>query len=368
MGIFGKKKGLEVFFEGSPHLIGLQPERQSSFRLCGLKKAKNTRPIRSHRFPLVTPPSAFYNLPMRLLALPLLALIATLSVADADKPKLKALILDGQNNHKWEITTPVLRHALESSGAFSVAISTSPPKGAPKDAWASWSPKFADFDVVVSNYNGESWPEPVRLALDAYVKKGGGFVSVHAANNAFGDWPEYNRMIGVGGWGGRDESSGPWLYVKDGQLYRDQRPGKGGAHGPQHEFIVEVQTPNHPITQGLPTRWLHAQDELYSHLRGPAENVTILTASVSDLNGEKEPNLMVIDYGKGRVFHTTLGHADYSMLCRGFYETLQRGTEWAATGACLRTGDLPDDFPSADRLSPVPLEGHPKQDRPAPKK
>ena len=303
---------------------------------------------------------------MRLL-LPLLALASLLTLADNPQPKLKALILDGQNNHKWEITTPVLRHALESSGAFTVDVSTTPPKGAPADAWSSWKPDFTAYDVVVSNYNGELWPEPVRTAFDAYVKNGGGFVPVHAANNAFGDWSEYNRMIGVGGWGGRNEKSGPWLYVKDGKLFRDTSAGNGGAHGPQHEFVVEVQTPDHPITQGLPARWLHTQDELYSRLRGPAENVTILTASVSDLTAEKEPNLMVINYGKGRVFHTTLGHADYSMLCRGFYETLQRGTEWAATGACTRTGDLPDDFPAEAKLSPVPLEGHPKQDRPKPK-
>ena len=278
-----------------------------------------------------------------------------------------ALILDGQNNHKWDITTPVLRHALESSGAFTVAVSTTPPKGAPKEAWATWKPDFTAYDVVVSNYNGETWPDAVRTAFEAYVKNGGGFVPVHAANNAFGDWPEYNRIIGVGGWGGRDEKSGPWLYVKDGKLFRDTTPGKGGAHGPQHEFVVEIQTQDHPITKGLPHRWLHTQDELYSRLRGPAEDVTILAAATSDLTAVKEPSLMVINYGKGRVFHTTLGHADYSMLCLGFYETLQRGTEWAATGACTRTADLPEDFPTEAAVHPITLEGHPKQDRPKPK-
>ena len=304
---------------------------------------------------------------MRPLLFPLLALGALLSLAETPPAKLRALILDGQNNHKWEITTPVLRHALESSGAFTVEVVTSPPKGAPAEAWADWKPAFANYDVVVSNYNGEDWPAAVRSDFDSYVKKGGGFVSVHAANNSFGRWAEYNRMIGVGGWGGRDETSGPWLYIKDGKLYRDTSPGKGGAHGPQHEFVVEVVEADHPITRGLPARWRHAQDELYSRLRGPAENVTVLAAATSDLTGEKEPSLLVVEYGQGRVFHTTLGHADYSMLCRGFYETLQRGSEWAATGACARTGDVPTDFPSADALSVVELAGHPKQDRPAPK-
>ena len=175
-------------------------------------------------------------------------------------------------------------------------------------------------------------------------------------------------MIGVGGWGGRNEKSGPWLYVKDGKLYRDTSAGNGGAHGPQHEFVVEVQTPDHPITRGLPSRWLHAKDELYSRLRGPAENIQILASAKSDLTSENEPNLMVLSYGKGRVFHTTLGHADYSMLCHDFFETLERGTEWVATGDVKLTAEVPEDFPTANKVSPVALQGYPKQVPPPAKK
>ncbi len=301
---------------------------------------------------------------MRLISL--FASLITMTCSTLAAP-LKVLIIDGQNNHKWDITTPVLKDALESSGAFQVEVSTTPPKGASAEAWTSWQPQFADFAAVVSNYNGEPWPEVVRSAFDAYVKGGGGFVSVHAANNSFPDWKEYNQMIGVGGWGGRNEKSGPWLYVKDGKLFRNTTPGNGGAHGPQHEFVVEIQNVEHPITRGLPKRWLHAQDELYSRLRGPAENIEILAASRSDLTAELEPNLMVLNYGQGRVFHTTLGHADYSMLDRGFYEVIQRGTEWAATGNVKATADVPADFPSEKQVSVVQLAGHPKQERPKPK-
>jgi type 1 glutamine amidotransferase len=63
---------------------------------------------------------------------------------------------------------------------------------------------------------------------------------------------------------------------------------------------------------------------------------------------------MVIDYGKGRVFHTVLGHDEEAMRCRGFYTTLQRGTEWAATGKVVRTAKVPDDFPTAKTISAVP--------------
>jgi uncharacterized protein len=288
----------------------------------------------------------------------LLSSLVCLGVASAEP--LKVLLIDGQNNHNWKVTTPVLVHALESSHAFKVTVSTTPEKGAAKEMWASWQPKFSDYSVVVSNYNGEDWPESIKTSFIQFMQNGGGYVSVHAANNAFGNWKEYNEMIGVGGWGGRNEKSGPWLYVKDGKIFRDTSAGNGGSHGPQHEFIVEIRNPEHPITKGLPTRWLHAKDELYSNLRGPAENIEVLSTALSDKTGKDEPNMMVLNYGKGRVFHTTLGHADYSMLERGFYTLLQRGTEWSATGDVKACAAVPADFNTVDKVSVQALEGYPK--------
>ena len=112
--------------------------------------------------------------------------------------------------------------------------------------------------------------------------------------------------------------------------------------------------------QGLPTEWLHPRDELYSNLRGPAKNVTVLATGHADKsrapNGVDEPVLMTISYGKGRVFHTTLGHVGRNSVppflpldCVGFIVTLQRGTEWAATGKVTQA--VPADFPTAEKIS-----------------
>ena len=156
-------------------------------------------------------------------------------------------------------------------------------------------------------------------------------------------------MIGLGGWGGRTEKDGPYVYYNDkGRLVRDTMPGPGGAHGPQHQFQIRIRNSDHPITKGMPEVWLHEKDELYDKLRGPAENMEVLATAYSDEaykgTGRHEPMIMELSYGQGRAFHTTMGHADYSMECVGFIVTFSRGCEWAATGKVTQT-EIPEDFP-----------------------
>ena len=265
---------------------------------------------------------------------------------------IRVLIVDGQNNHDWKSTTPVLKRILEDSGAFAADVATSPPQGSDM---GGFRPAFARYAAVLMNYNGEDWPQGTKEAFERYVRSGGGLVVVHAADNSFPEWKEYNLMIGLGGWGNRDEKWGPYIRWRDGKFVRDTTPGRGGSHGKPHEYTVVIRGPNHPITRGLPREWRHAKDELYDRLRGPAEHFTVLATAFSDTStggtGEHEPMLMTIAYGKGRVFHTAMGHDASSISCVGFITTLLRGTEWAATGEVKRTAAVPKDFPASDRVS-----------------
>ncbi len=268
---------------------------------------------------------------------------------------IPTLIVDGQNNHDWKGTTPLLKRYLEETGLFTVEVATTPEKG----DLSGFKPEFKKYKLVVSNYNGADWSKDTQLAFEEFVREGGGFVSVHAANNSFPSWPAYNEMIGIGGWGGRNEKSGPYVYwqEKAAKVVLDPAIGRGGSHGPQHPFLVETRTPTHPIMVGLPEKWMHAKDELYDRLRGPAENLTVLATAFADPEkkgtGHHEPMLMTIQFGKGRVFHTALGHAGggqkEAQLCVGFIVTYQRGAEWAVTGKV--TQKVPEDFPTAETVS-----------------
>lgn len=336
--------------------------------------------------------------PYQLCLVPALALLlavvigSSLGLARTDERRLsiRVLIIDGRNNHDWRITTDALRATLQATGRFDVDVSTAPeskllkaPRAPESDdplvkerfevaaaahaklkaaerkgfseTWNAWRPEFASYDVVVLNYNGQDWPAETQSAFVEYVRNGGGVFLVHAANNAFRNWDEFNEIIGIG-W--RSAGQGQVMVVdpKTGKAVAGGAP-EGSAHGSKHPFQVSVRQPEHPVMKGLPPVWMHARDELYHRMRGPAQNLTVLSSAFSDPRqrgtGKHEPMTWEVTYGKGRSIVTSMGHCYHgekfwdALHCVGFQTIVARSCEYLATGKV--TIPIPKKFPGADK-------------------
>ncbi len=234
---------------------------------------------------------------------------------------VRVLILSGRNNHDWRTTTPYLRKILTDTGRFDVRVQEEP--AGITDA------TLASYGLLVLDYNGARWGATAEKAVENFVRSGKGLVAVHGATYAFGGlvvlgdrhvrtgiiepaWPEYAAMAG-----------GSWS---------DQAPKTG--HAPRHLFTVKYTDAAHPITQGLEP--FKINDELYHSIRTRPEIHVLATAFDDPANGgtgKNEPMLWTLNYGKGRVFHTALGHDVSAMQTAGFVATFTRGCEWAATGS-----------------------------------
>jgi type 1 glutamine amidotransferase len=289
------------------------------------------------------------------LAILLVTIIST--SATAQEKKIRVLIVDGNSNHDWRLTTRAIRGILEPTGLFDVAVSTAPPTADSPD-WATWRPKFSDYDVVVQHYNnffgGGTWPTDVKTAFEEFMQNGGGMYVWHGGNNSFPEWPEYNRMIGMG-W--RKKDQGVALRVGDDEKIIRIPSGEGPDtnHGARIDATI-IRMGDHPIHQGMPRKWKAANIEVYNYPRGTAEEVEVLSYA-NDENRAKMnwPIEWTVTYGKGRIYNSTLGHVwrgdvqPVTVRDAGLQTLLVRSLQWLAHRPV--TFAVPSDFPTAEATS-----------------
>lgn len=256
----------------------------------------------------------------RTVLLSLLSLVGVVRAQDA--APIPVLIVTGANNHDWEWTAPELKRLLEDSGRFTADITTEPAKTlADADA-------LARYRAFVLDYNGPRWGEPADSNFIAAVRGGTGVAVIHASNNPFPGWADYEQMVAL--------------------CWR-----QGTGHGAFHTFDVVVTDHDHPITKGMPDMIGHP-DELYHRLVN-VQNADFhlladaLSSKESGGTGEREPMVLVHTFGKGRVFHTPLGHVWRNMpgtrasyADPRFRQLVARGTEWAATGNVTLSPEPPE--------------------------
>jgi len=231
--------------------------------------------------------------------------------------RIQTLLLTGANNHDWTRSAPFCRDLLNASGRFDVTYREDPSAALEDESL------LANTQLIFLDYNGPAWSDAANANFEKAVAGGVGVVVLHASDNAFTGWVEYEKMVGL--------------------LWRE-----GTGHGQFHEFKVEIDHADHPITRGLGDfmQW----DELYHklvHMHGVKLNV--LASAYSDPatggTGNREPVAVTTEYGSGRIFHHILGHVwpgDPNAGHKGltmiafenppFQQLLLRGSEWAATG------------------------------------
>jgi hypothetical protein len=130
----------------------------------------------------------------RLLIVTLVAALGVSAVVSRAQALVPVMILDGESAgpyHDWQRVTPVLKKMLDETGLFSTTVVTAPPPGGDLSAFA---PAFAKYRAVVMNYDApdDRWPVALKASFEQDVRGGGGFVPVHAADNAFPAWQAYN--------------------------------------------------------------------------------------------------------------------------------------------------------------------------------
>jgi uncharacterized protein len=161
--------------------------------------------------------------------------------------------------------------------------------------------------VVFLSTTGEPLGPAQQAALERWVEAGGGWIGVHAAADAFYDWPWYGELVGA------------WFR----------------RHPPVQRAIVRVIDRGHPSTDSLPAAWTRT-DEWYDFRPSPRGRVRVL-ATVDESTyqgggmGKHHPVIWSHEQGRGRAWYTALGHTEASWSEQRFLAHILGGIRWVAS-------------------------------------
>lgn len=222
---------------------------------------------------------------------------------DASPKLIRVLLVTGEQHpaHDWKSTTMAVRDVLREDPRFDVRVVEDP-------AFLE-SKAIETFDVILLNFAFSGKPDPGDLAREnllRVIESGQGLFVLHFASGAFMAWPEYRDFVGK-------------VWVDN-----------VSSHDPYGPFSVRIVNKKHPITAGMSP--FDTVDELYFNLVGDRA-IEVLATARSKVDGKDHPMAFVFPLGKGRVFHTTLGHDERAIRNPGTAELIRRGCAWAGKQA-----------------------------------
>lgn len=232
----------------------------------------------------------------------LFVILGALPIAAAEKASILLVTGVDYPAHLWRETAPTLKRILEADARLEVRIV--------EDPHFLDSAALTNYAAVLLHFQNWEVPGPAAAArenLRRYVEQGGGLMSVHFACGAWhGEWPEFQNIVGR-----------VWHGSGSGKSQHD-------ARGP---FTVRIVDKTHPITHGLTD--FETDDELYTCLTGDAP-IQVVADAKSKVDKKDHPMAFVRDYGKGRVFLTTLGHDMKAFTNSCVPQLMRQGCAWTA--------------------------------------
>jgi len=202
--------------------------------------------------------------------------------------KIKVLLVGGRG-HDWKGFHSVIAPVLEKTGDFDVTLTVKLDDLKPEN--------ISRYNVVLFYGSGGDFSDPAQeQGLEQFVSSGGGLAGVHATD-AFKKSDVYWKLMG-----GRFTTHG------------------GGT------FTVRIQDRQHPIT--APMSDFEIRDESYANKDHPEAKLHSLVKI--DRGKEQQSMAWVQEYGKGRIFSTTLGHGKEAFVNPQFQRLVVRGLYWAA--------------------------------------
>jgi type 1 glutamine amidotransferase len=242
-------------------------------------------------------------------SLALLALLlGSLSLPAQDKPVRALFVLVGAGGHDVEKNTPPLFQTIEKVGGIQVT-KLAPPPGKPGDGAhlvKLADVKRADYDVLVFYTVGGKLEPAAEKAIEAFLDEGGGIVAIHGVTASFG-----GSKLWAGITGGRFAGHAPGTY----------------------DLLIDLVDLKHPITQGVQPFTIHDEEYTYKFTDGVKRHVIGKFRERPAKTSEKNNNndiLWTIEIGKGRVFHSGLGHDVRAWSNPHFQKLILQGIHWAA--------------------------------------